>query len=28
MPTEALGALKDVIDQIIGASVPSSITTH
>jgi hypothetical protein len=28
MPTEALGALRDVINQIIGASVPSSITTH
>src|SRR5262249_5586651 len=28
MPTEALGALRDVINQIIGASTPSSITTH
>jgi hypothetical protein len=28
MPTEALGALRDVINQIIGASAPSSITTH
>jgi hypothetical protein len=28
MPTEALGALRDVINQMIGASAPSSITTH
>src|SRR5262245_41972295 len=28
MPTKTLGALRDVINQIIGASAPSSITTH
>src|SRR2546425_2825529 len=28
MPAEALGVLRDVINQMIGASAPSSITTH
>ena len=28
MPTEALGALRDVINQMIDVSAPSSITTH